>query len=100
MYLGRSLHKMRRVFLSENGLIGILEAAAMKLIDNVSLFIGLIFDRFFGKEDDAPTSKAFSAYFDMLLVLCNKHDVRIHSEKIRTIQNAIKIFKNATENLF
>lgn len=97
---GQIFPQNEKCLFSENGPIGMLKAADMKLIDNVSAFIGLIFDSFCGEQDDGPVSRAYSAYSDKVLVLRNKHDVGVRSEKIRTVRNAIRIFKNAPRNAF
>lgn len=51
------------------------EAVDMMQVDYVSLFIGLIFDRYCGEEDTAPSLKTFTTYADLLLVPRKMRDV-------------------------
>lgn len=58
---GQSSSQTMKGLFKDNGIIGILEEAGMKRIDNVSLSIGLIFGRYCLEEDKSPVVKAFTA---------------------------------------
>lgn len=72
----------------------------MKVIDKMSFFIGLVFGMFIKDDEVAPVSKTLSAHSDLLLMLQNEQDVGVHSQKIGTIYNFTRVFKNAIRNSF
>lgn len=57
----------------ENGIHGVLEVQEVDCIDGISLFKGVIVDRFCGEESDAPLTEMFSTYADIVCELYQRN---------------------------
>lgn len=85
---------------NDNGMIGVLDAVDLKQIDNVSPFVGLVFEKSCAEKDTAPDSKAFTAYAALLLLLREKHDPWVNSKKLKIIQAVVWAFSIVARKAF
>ncbi|MEM9680054.1 MAG: hypothetical protein AAF901_06990 [Bacteroidota bacterium] len=85
----------------DEGLVGMIEAKAMKNIDKVSPFLGAIIDRCCNEEEKSPVTRVFTHYVELMKLCCGYGpEVTWNDEKFGRLTEKIKEFKKEGVEVF